>query len=146
MGETVSKTALRIAGTVSTSTVGKLRRRAAAAVAEAGAKEATVDAIRLCVSEALANAALHAYPEGPGLVEVVVELTDGEYVVTVRDYGRGIGGKPGPPEGDGGMGLGIIRRLSRHYRITSGSEDGTEVRMTFARDGEVADPFASPST
>ena len=124
---------MNISETVSVPTVRSLRGRAAAAAAEAGAAEATVQAIKLCVSEALANAAVHAYPEHGGVVDVVVALDDDFFVVTVRDYGRGIGGQAARREAEGGMGLEIIRKLADRYRITSGSDGGTEIRMTFSR-------------
>lgn len=129
----LATTALSISETVSPSAVGSLRRKAAAAAAAAGAEPATVQAIRLCVSEALANAALHAYPEQGGVVELVVALEDDEFVVTVRDYGRGIRASAAARRAEGGVGLGIIRELTDRYRITSDSDGGTEIRMTFAR-------------
>jgi anti-sigma regulatory factor (Ser/Thr protein kinase) len=131
--ETVAETALRISETVSASIVGTLRRRAAAAIADVGAPDTTVDAVRLCVSEALANSAMHAYPDQAGVVEVIVEVEDEGFVVTVRDYGRGIGRTPGARVEEGGMGLEIIRTLTERYRITSESGSGTEICMFFAR-------------
>lgn len=140
--ETVPGTALSMSEIVSPVTVGAMRRRAAAVVAELGAPEATVDAIRLCVSEALANAAMHGYPEQPGLVEVDVDVAEDGFVVTVRDYGRGLGGPTTGHAQSGGMGLEIIRTLTERYRIMSESGAGTEIRMRFARGHDGSEPLA----
>jgi anti-sigma regulatory factor (Ser/Thr protein kinase) len=102
-------------------------------VSETGADEALVASIRLCVSEALANAVLHAYAEHSGLVEIVVDLEDGRIVLTVRDHGRGLGRTPDPAHAgmDGGLGLEIIRKLTQSVIVTSEIGHGTEIRMTF---------------
>jgi stage II sporulation protein AB (anti-sigma F factor) len=129
----VFKTALATTQTVGPPGIGPLRRRVASAVADTGAEDEVVAAIRVCVSEALANAVVHAYPGKPGSVEVVVEVDDELIVVTVRDEGQGFGGAPARARGDGGMGLEIIRKLTEHFKVTSDSDSGTEVSMTFAQ-------------
>jgi stage II sporulation protein AB (anti-sigma F factor) len=51
---------------------------------------AELDQLKVAVSEAVANAALHAYPDAPGRV-VVRAWFEGDAVwVEVRDWGRGI--------------------------------------------------------
>ena len=107
---------------------------------DAGATDSMIDAIRLCVSEALTNAVMHAYPDLPGAVDVVVELADDRLLVTVRDHGQGMGGASGARQNAGGMGLRMIRTLTARCRITSDSVAGTEICMTFAPGDEPSRP------
>ena len=138
-------TALTLTETVSPSAVGSLRRETACAAVGAGVDEVIVDAIRLCVSEALTNATMHAYPDRSGVVEVLIEVEDDEVVLTVRDAGCGLGGAFDHPQGGGGLGLGLIWRLTDGLRVTSESDRGTEVRIAFSRDGDSsAGRFLSP--
>jgi len=138
-------TALTLTETVSPSAVGSLRRETACAAAGAGVDEVIVDAIRLCVSEALTNATMHAYPDRSGVVEVLIQVEDDEVVLTVRDAGCGLGGALDHRQGGGGLGLGLIWRLTDGLRVTSESDRGTEVRMAFSRDGDSsAARFLSP--
>jgi len=138
-------TALTLTETVSPSAVGSLRRETACAAVGAGVDEVIVDAIRLCVSEALTNATMHAYPDRSGVVEVLIQVEDDEVVLTVRDAGCGLGGAFDHPQGGGGLGLGLIWRLTDGLRVTSESDRGTEVRMAFSRDGNSsAARFLSP--
>ena len=132
-------TALRITETVSPSAIGLFRREVACAVCEAGADEAVFDAVRLCVSEALTNVVMHAYSGQSGLVEIAVELEKDDVVVTVRDAGCGLGGAPEHRDGvGGGLGLGLIGKLTDRLRVTSDSDRGTEVRMAFSRNGNAS--------
>ena len=127
-------TALRVTESVDASAIAPLRRRTAGALAEQGVDEAIVAAIRLCVSEALANATMHAYPSHSGLVEIAVELDADDIVVTVRDEGVGLGGSMNRRDPDeGGLGLELIRKLTETFRFTSQSGRGTEISMTFSR-------------
>ena len=138
-------TALTLTETVSPSAVGSLRRETACAAVGAGVDEVIVDAIRLCVSEALTNATMHAYPDPSGVVEVLIQVEDDEVVLTVRDAGCGLGGALDHRQGGGGLGLGLIWRLTDGLRVTSESDRGTEVRMAFSRDGDSsAARFLSP--
>ena len=128
-------TALRVTESVNASTIASLRRRTGGSLAEQGVDETIVAAIRLCVSEALANVTMHAYPKHYGLVEISVELDVEEVVVRVRDEGVGVGGGTNRRDGrDGGLGLELIGKLTETLRFTSESGRGTEVCMTFSRD------------
>ena len=110
--------------------VARVRRRVGDLASAAGMPAEVVDDVRLCVSEAVANAVLHAYDRTGGIVEVGVAIDDDELTVVVRDAGAGIG----PPARDGhGYGLRLIRELSPRSSILSASSLGTEVRMTFPR-------------
>ncbi len=87
--------------------------------------------VRLAVSEACTNVVAHAYRDhdGPGELEVVVELHPGELTVIVRDRGSGIA----PRIDGGGLGLGLplIAALTRRAEIVEQDGGGTEVAMTF---------------
>ena len=91
----------------------------------------------LAVSEAATNAVVHgSVGREAAHVEVVVELTELEMLVTVSDSGHGL--RP-DADGDGqGAGLSIIAVLTGHLDIRS-TATGTEVRMAFLRSGETVD-------
>lgn len=50
-----------------------------------------LDELKVAVSEAVSNAVVHAYPEGPGEVHVEMRLDEGDvFVFVVEDVGVGI--------------------------------------------------------
>ena len=108
--------------------VRRIRHRVAEAASEAGASSPVAEEVALCVGEAVANAARHAYEHVEGEVTVLVQA-DGDLLVVVRDQGRGLG-EPHPVK-SGGFGLRIIKALSREVSISSLPSRGTEVRMRF---------------
>jgi anti-sigma regulatory factor (Ser/Thr protein kinase) len=77
--------------------------------------------------EALANAAEHAYPSGPGPVDLVAaRTTDGRVLVTVSDRGRW---RPPPADpGFRGRGLPMMKALAHHVQVRQGPQ-GTTVHM-----------------
>lgn len=94
--------------------------------------------IKLAVSEACANAVVHAYPTGhAGLLDLELSATDGHIEVVVRDHGSGM-----MPRADSpglGVGLPLMASLAESLELSNRADGGTEVRMSF----DVADP-ASP--
>jgi anti-sigma regulatory factor (Ser/Thr protein kinase) len=95
--------------------------------------EVDVDGLVLAVSEAVANAAAHAYVDGGhGLVELTAAASPDEVTVVVRDEGRGLreGGRPG----GAGYGLLIIKRLAQHVELAD-TPDGVALTMGFRRGG-----------
>ena len=56
----------------------------------AGDLEVDLDAVELAVSEAVANAVVHAYDDGRGTVELEAAAAPYELQIVVRDRGRGI--------------------------------------------------------
>lgn len=104
------------------------REAVASLMVELGADEDTVDDVRLCVSEAVANVVRHAYADGGELL-VRVEEQAGEVTVVVGDEGSGLSGFRS--DGDLGYGLRIIDRLAARCAITSAPNLGTEVQMVF---------------
>jgi serine/threonine-protein kinase RsbW len=93
--------------------------------------------IRLAVTEACANVVVHAYPKGQeGRMEVVTSMEEERLTVLVRDWGRGI--RPRPDSPGLGLGLSLIAALAESVQLGHGSEEHTEVRMTFALGDRVA--------
>jgi serine/threonine-protein kinase RsbW len=89
--------------------------------------------VSTAVSEACNNVVLHAYGGEEGPLEVEVYANADGLDVIVRDFGRGI--HPRTERADeivGGIGLPVIRALSRTVAFDDLDGGGTEVRMHFA--------------
>jgi anti-sigma regulatory factor (Ser/Thr protein kinase) len=88
--------------------------------------------VLLAVSEAVTNAVVHAYREGPqGEVEVQAWRRDAELVVSVRDYGLGM--SPNPDSPGLGVGLAIIAASCARLEVRH-RRPGTELEMRFRLD------------
>jgi anti-sigma regulatory factor (Ser/Thr protein kinase) len=120
-----------------------MRHRVVQAAREAGAAGPVLDEIALCVGEAVANAASHAYDDDRGTIAVFVQSDALSLTVTVRDRGSGLESRadataPASPEaygarGEGsGFGLRIIRALARDVSMWSLPGQGTVMRMRFS--------------
>jgi len=108
-----------------------LRDAVARLASEAGLSSVQVYAVKLCVSEAIANAVQHAYRESePGSIEVSVREVGDEFAVVVADHGRTRVQQPEHTGDEGGFGLGFISRLTEGCTFTAAS-DGTSVEMRF---------------
>ena len=91
--------------------------------------ERTAD-IALAVTEACANAVLHAYHDDTGTFEVAAELAPGgRLFVIVRDYGSGMAPRVDSP--GLGVGLPVIAAIAEALEIDSPDGSGTLVRMIF---------------
>jgi serine/threonine-protein kinase RsbW len=113
-----------------------LARLAATGVGRsAGASEETIADLKLAVTEAVANAVRHAYPEDePGRVRVELSADGGKLEIAVSDDGRGLGGAEIEPReaqpGESGMGLSIIRAIADEVDVGAGADGrGTTVRF-----------------
>ena len=111
--------------------VGVLRRQVAAFALDAGMPADDVAEVRIAVSEALTNAAMHAYRDRDfdGDVSVDAEVAGDELLVRVRDYGTGIAPRADSP--GYGQGLSIIARLCKRCSARRCAGGGTEVSMCF---------------
>lgn len=112
------------------SCAGRIRARCRARAAELGASRETVHAVAVAVTEAAANAVLHAYAgTSPG--HVVLELSggSGRLEVVIRDTGSGLG--HATSRGGLGQGLLLIEQLTDTLEVTSERNRGTTVRMCF---------------
>jgi stage II sporulation protein AB (anti-sigma F factor) len=115
--------------------VREARQAVSEAVAPLAERERLLDDVLLCVSEAVTNAVLHAYPRGSGRVEIEVESDyDDELLVVVRDTGIGL--PPPSRRRAEGYGLKIIDELTRETTISKAPEGGTEIAMVFALDSQ----------
>jgi anti-sigma regulatory factor (Ser/Thr protein kinase) len=109
------------------SSVGTARNAVARLARDLGV---SVDDVKIAVSEAVANAVVHAYRDRDhGEIRVNARNERGRLLVTVADDGMGMTPNPGNP----GLRLGIplITKLCEDVRFTS-SDDGTVVSMSFA--------------
>jgi anti-sigma regulatory factor (Ser/Thr protein kinase) len=99
----------------------------------AGLPPALEHDVRLCVSEALSNAVVHAFRDrrdgDQGTVSASAEVGGGQLVVLIGDDGMGFSVRDDSP----GMGLGLplISALASSLEITASEHGGTLVRMTF---------------
>jgi serine/threonine-protein kinase RsbW len=82
----------------------------------------------IALSEAIANAIVHAYRGGDGEIELSMNLRDGAVEIVVRDNGVG---RTSYPENDG-FGMVLMRSLSERLEIRGSPATGTTVRMEFA--------------
>jgi serine/threonine-protein kinase RsbW len=98
--------------------------------------EETVGDLKLALTEACTNSVRHAYPEGPGAVEILYELRPDRLVIEVSDDGRGF--DYSEPVGDeeelteGGLGIAIIRALADEFEL-GGGEGGQGSRLRFVK-------------
>jgi anti-sigma regulatory factor (Ser/Thr protein kinase) len=94
---------------------------------------------RVAVTEAVDNAALHAYPTGDGIIHVTVWRVRCGLAVMVADEGRGFDAEApsrGPRTG-AGVGLRVMAGLASDLRVRS-DPAGTTVLMVFRRDASAA--------
>jgi anti-sigma regulatory factor (Ser/Thr protein kinase) len=86
--------------------------------------------VELAVAEAVANAVLHAFPEGaPGEVVVRASATARDLAVEVGDNGFGMRARS---ERHGlGLGLPLIKDLAREFSLGRSTSGGTLVSMRF---------------
>ena len=96
--------------------------------------------VELAVSEAVSNSVLHAFPEGAdGTIQVRGEVQGADLVLTVRDDGTGL--RPDLENKGFGLGLPLIARVSKEYRIEDVADGGAVVTMRFVAE---AQPDALP--
>lgn len=86
--------------------------------------------VKLAVSEACANAVVHAYlPGEAGLLDLELSTRTGQIEIVVRDHGRGMMPRTDSP--GLGVGLPLMASLSESLELTNRADGGTEVRMSF---------------
>ena len=89
----------------------------------------TLADVKLAVTEACTNVVVHAYPAGDGPMGVRATVNDDLLRIVIIDEGRGI-----LPRADSpglGLGLPLIATLAESLELGTGTNEETEVRMTF---------------
>ena len=107
-------------------------RRVAVALADAlGATRDTRAEIAVAVTEAVANAVVHAYRDvEPSGVEVALAGDEEALEIVVRDHGVGL--QPRDDSPGLGLGLGLMAELADHFEVADADGGGTAVRLRFA--------------
>ena len=111
--------------------VGTARRWLRSFASEHGGGRDVQDRVSSALTEAMANAVLHAYaaPDG-GQIDVAADVEDGALEIVVLDSGAGL--RASPSEGQRvGMGFGIIASSADAFAIRERVPHGTEVWMRF---------------
>jgi anti-sigma regulatory factor (Ser/Thr protein kinase) len=111
--------------------VPRARKHVLDALADIGVDDADLRFdVALTVSEAVGNAVRHAYPPGGpmGDIEVTLEDAGDDLVVTVQDFGVGMGNHDGGP--GLGLGLSIMRSQTARFDVTSDTT-GTTLSLHF---------------
>jgi anti-sigma regulatory factor (Ser/Thr protein kinase) len=115
--------------------VGQLRQAVVDYAKSVGASEATSDAVRLTVSEALTNVVVHAYEgrdPGPMIVEACPN-GGGNLLVFVCDEGTGPMPRVDAP--GLGLGLGLMAQIADGFAIENREPRGTIVSLRFSLAG-----------
>lgn len=129
-----------------TAELAPVRRQIEAFCHSIGFDDRAVGEIGLCVNEAMANIIRHAYAgqdEQP--IEITASVADGTFMVSLRDWGKGL--KPGPmpaekvdPLKPGGLGLICLGRLMDKVAFTP-QQPGMLIEMFRKHD-----PILTPDT
>lgn len=112
--------------------VGVARRMVLAVAEHVGFVEPRSGDIAIAVSEACANAVIHAYSDlDEGAVDVLAWARPGLLIVSVRDAGVGI--SPRPPSERSGLGLGLPLMIAVADEVCFRQSPGgsNEVRLRF---------------
>jgi len=89
----------------------------------------TLADVKLAVTEACTNVVVHAYGGDDGPMGLRATVDDDLLRVVVVDRGRGMLPRPDSP--GLGLGLPLIATLTESLELGTGSDEQTEVRMTF---------------
>ena len=92
----------------------------------------TLADVKLAVTEACTNVVVHAYPNRDGPMGLRASVDEGVMRVVVVDEGRGI-----LPRADSpglGLGLPLIATLAESLELGTGTNEETEVRVSFRLD------------
>lgn len=95
-----------------------------------------LDEIKVAVSEAVSNCVIHGYGNGPGTIDMIMNLYEDKVEYIVKDAGKGIGDikqarQPSYSSDPERMGLGFVFMESFMDELTIESEldKGTTVKM-----------------
>ncbi len=94
-----------------------------------------VEDVRLAVTEASTNVVRHAYGDGEGPLEVIVQPGEDESLaVVVADRGHGIHCSADADADGPGLGLALIAALADGLEIQHSPRTGSRLAMSFRRD------------
>jgi anti-sigma regulatory factor (Ser/Thr protein kinase) len=112
------------------SSVALARVAVARFAAAAGLAGERLEDVRSCVSEAVTNAVVHAYPRGNGgPIRVAATATDQELRVRVGDDGCGL--KSARPSIGLGLGMPVMTRLSHGFAVRESVSGGVDLHLRF---------------
>lgn len=111
--------------------VGTARRWMRSFATEHGGGRDIQDRVSSALTEAVANAVLHAYDApGAGAIAVAADIEDGALEIVVLDWGAGLRASPSDAHGVG-VGFGIIANCADAFAIRERLPQGIEVWMRF---------------
>lgn len=123
-------TTLQVSADARPESIRPLRNLVERLASDTGFSETDAYEIKVCVSEALANAVLHAYPEDePGSMNLTLREDERELEVAIEDEGEAVY-EPRERVDDLHLGLTLMTRLATHCTFTAASK-GTRVEMLF---------------
>jgi serine/threonine-protein kinase RsbW len=105
-----------------------------------------LDDLKTAVSEACNNVVLHAYGGEPGPMRVMLYVDADRIRVTVEDEGLGFPVAALAADRSPGIGVSVIRALTRDARFTARPGGGTQVRMDFAIQREGRELLLRPAS
>lgn len=85
--------------------------------------------IKLAVTEACTNVVVHAYPNGDGQLDIATDIDGDLLTIVVSDDGVGLRARVDSP--GAGLGLPMIATLANSLELDAGTDERTQVRMTF---------------
>ena len=88
--------------------------------------------ISTALSEACNNVVAHAYPDGPGPMDVQMQGSAEGLEVLVRDHGCGLKPHASEPSEIGGIGIPVMLALADSVEFAGTDGKGTDVRMRFS--------------
>ena len=114
--------------------VGTVRIAAAHVASQAGFDIEAIEDIKVAISEACTNIICHSNESPETTYDVILELEDARFLITVMDGGVGFGVdeyvEPVPgEERESGLGIFIIRALMDEVDISSELGVGTKISM-----------------
>ena len=98
-----------------------------------------VTALGIIVTEIVSNAYLHAFPAGPGTIQVTFIQRDSTGTLTISDNGVGFVQKDESKR----HGIGLIKRLMEQVKGTAAlkTDDGTTWTLTFPCSGQLTNAY-----
>lgn len=138
MTETIEQDRLFLSLSAERENIGAVREAVDRAARDFGMKEGARNDLKTLVSEACANAVLHAYADDEADKPLEVELArQGEAIeVVVRDHGQGVSARPDPKPASLRLGLLLVGAMASSFQLRSARGGGTELRAMVADPAE----------